>query len=399
MVFRFSLYGFLKNQRYFEPFLLLVFREKGLSFFVIGLLVAFREACINVMEIPSGAVADLYGRRRSMIFSFTAYVASFAAFALSAHLWVLFAAMFLFAVGEAFRTGTHKAMIFDWLQSEGRENERTKVYGYTRSWSKIGSAVSVVIAAAIVLIQGAYASIFWYSIIPYAAGIVNFLGYPAFLDGERKNVKVREVFDHLLRNLRESVRNSRLRRLLLESMTHDGLYGTVKDYLQPLLKQSALLIPIFVSLSDTKRAAILVGAVYFVLHLLESMSSRSAHRLCDRAGDEARAGRCVWWGELVIYAAAVLFFLYDIQTGAIAAFVALAVCHNLWRPVFLSRMDTTSDPKSAATILSVDSQAKSFFTMLAAPLLGAAVDAFGLWTVGALGVMAVVPILATSRRE
>ena len=30
MLFRFSLYGFLKNQRYFEPFLVLVFLEKGL---------------------------------------------------------------------------------------------------------------------------------------------------------------------------------------------------------------------------------------------------------------------------------------------------------------------------------------------------------------------------------
>ena len=41
MIFRFSLYGLLKNQRYFEPFLILVFLEKGLTFFQIGLLVAF----------------------------------------------------------------------------------------------------------------------------------------------------------------------------------------------------------------------------------------------------------------------------------------------------------------------------------------------------------------------
>ena len=32
MLFRFCLYGFLKNQQYYEPFLILVFREKGLSF-------------------------------------------------------------------------------------------------------------------------------------------------------------------------------------------------------------------------------------------------------------------------------------------------------------------------------------------------------------------------------
>ncbi|MDE0330630.1 MAG: MFS transporter, partial [Nitrospinae bacterium] len=77
MMFRFSLYGFLKNQTYFEPFLILAFLEKDLSFFQIGILIGFREVCINIFEIPSGAVADLYGRRRSMIFSFLAYIASF----------------------------------------------------------------------------------------------------------------------------------------------------------------------------------------------------------------------------------------------------------------------------------------------------------------------------------
>ena len=43
MLFRFSLYGFLKNQRYYDAFLILAFREKGLTFFQIGLLIGFRE--------------------------------------------------------------------------------------------------------------------------------------------------------------------------------------------------------------------------------------------------------------------------------------------------------------------------------------------------------------------
>ncbi len=70
MLARFSLYGFLKNQRYFEPFLLLAFLEKGLTFFDIGLLIAFREVTVVLLEIPSGAVADVYGRRYFMVLSF-----------------------------------------------------------------------------------------------------------------------------------------------------------------------------------------------------------------------------------------------------------------------------------------------------------------------------------------
>ena len=66
MLFRFCLYGFCKNQRYFEDFMILAFRqEKGLSFAMIGLLVGFREICINLLEVPTGAIADVLGRRRA----------------------------------------------------------------------------------------------------------------------------------------------------------------------------------------------------------------------------------------------------------------------------------------------------------------------------------------------
>ena len=151
VLWRFSLYGFLKNQRYFEPFLYLAFPDKGLSFAMIGLLISCREIAKNLLEIPSGAIADMWGRRRAMMLSFTAYIASFAVLGYADGLPLLFCGMALFGVGEAFRTGTHKAMIFCWLRAEGRIDERTRVYGYTRSWSQIGSAVSVIVAAGLVL--------------------------------------------------------------------------------------------------------------------------------------------------------------------------------------------------------------------------------------------------------
>ena len=102
MLFRFSLYGILKNQRYYDPFLILAFREKGLSFLQIGILIGFREVVTNLFEVPSGAVADLYGRRRSMIFSFSAYIASFVTFALSNSLLPLFGGCSSSAWGKRF---------------------------------------------------------------------------------------------------------------------------------------------------------------------------------------------------------------------------------------------------------------------------------------------------------
>ena len=132
MLKRFSLYGFLKNQRYFEDWILLAFLAKGISFTTWGLLIGFRELMINLMEVPSGAIADLFGRRKSMILSFVAYIISFVIFGAARNVALLLLGMAFFAVGEAFRTGTHKAMIFTWLRNRGRADEKTRVYGYTR---------------------------------------------------------------------------------------------------------------------------------------------------------------------------------------------------------------------------------------------------------------------------
>ena len=40
MFWKFRLYGFLKNLRFFDPFLILFLREMGLSFLEIGIILA-----------------------------------------------------------------------------------------------------------------------------------------------------------------------------------------------------------------------------------------------------------------------------------------------------------------------------------------------------------------------
>jgi hypothetical protein len=55
--------------------------------------------------------------------------------------------------------------------------------------------------------------------------------------------------------------------------------------------------------------------------------------------------------------------------------VTLAILQNLWRPVLVSRIAHLADPSRTATLLSIESQAKSLFVAAAAPLLGWAVDA------------------------
>ena len=410
MIFRFSLYGFLKNQRYFEPFLFLAFLEKGLDFTDIGLLIAVRELTTNLLEIPSGAVADVISRRFSMILSFGAYIVAFTTFGYASDMNLLYLGMVFFGVGEAFRSGTHKAMIFAWLRSQGREDERVKIYGYTRSWSKYGSAVSVALAAPIVLFTDSYEWIFLAAIVPYALNIVNFLGYPKDLDETDGAVSMAEVVRHAGRTVSDSVQRPRLRRLFFESMGFDGVFAATKDYLQPILAALALTLAVswisFEDWSETQQAALLVGPVYIVLHLLSGAASRRSHRVSDRAGSEARAARWLWGISVLVFAGLTISGFTGLLVGAVVAFVALNVLHNLWRPVLISRFDTHGSAIQGASLLSVESQARRVATMIMAPILGYAVDAAiaaesvnPWWPVGALGLLCSILFFAKSVME
>jgi MFS family permease len=407
MIRRFSLYGFLKNQRYFEPFIILFFLQQGLSFTQIGVLIAFREICINLIEVPSGALADLYGRRKCMVLSLLSYIISFLIFGFSRFYWHFFTAMFFFAVGEAFRTGTHKAIIFTWLRIEGRLDEKTKVYGYTRSWSKIGSAVSTVLAVILVFFTENYSYVFYLSVFPYLIGLINLLTYPAELEGKSCDTRINML--HILAHLWESIRASfsvkHLRRLLLESMGFEGIFKAVEDYLQPVIKNAVLLLPLFIGLDEIRRNAVMVGIVYLLLYFASAYASRKSHKLVERAGEEEKGSRLLWYIALFSYIAMVPLLFFGYYYAAIIGFIVLYTIQNFWRPILISRFDAHATESSGATVLSIESQAQSLATMIAAPVFGLLVDhakalgiGDGFWPVAAVAAFVALFVIVTGNR-
>lgn len=356
--------------------MVLAFLERGISFTEIGFLIAIREIGINLFEIPTGAIADVVGRRRSMIASFMAYIAAFIVFFLFTSFPGVATGMVFFAIGEAFRTGTHKAIIFDWLKSDGRQSERTKVYGYTRSWSKRGSAVSVLIATAIVLSTDRYNWIFIASIIPYLAGIVNFLRYPAYLDGSTAtSASMKKIFLAMGDGLSSMWKTRSLRAILIESMGFEGIFKIVKDYAQPLLEVAALSIPIMIGIENRQRTAILVGTVYFLMHLASSRAAKNAYKLSSLVRGDGSAARLIWLIALLAYSIMTFGIGNGISMVAIVAFVGLAIIQDAWRPILISRVAAVADSDRLATILSTESQAKSLFAAIVAPILGIVADA------------------------
>jgi MFS family permease len=387
------------------------------------MIISYCLIMVNIMEIPSGAIADLRGRRRSMIFSFVAYIISFAVFGLTGtaamngslaqHTLIplLFLAMSFFAIGDAFRSGTHKAMIFMWLYIHGRSEENTRVYGYTRSWSKIGSAVSVILACSFVFATSNFIYVFFFAIIPYILNIINFFGYPKELDGSiAEDLSIVKMVRHLKETLLVSIKQASLRRLILESMGFEGFFKAFKDYLQPILKAAAIPLTALlfsgIQLSDEQKSVVLIGPVFFVLFVLSALASRNAYRLVESPGQEDGTARMLWGWSVVIFLVLLPAMYFGIHWIMITGFVVLYVIQNLWRPVLISRFNAHSDKSKGATILSIESQAKSSSTMIIAPVLGLAIDLARshkigeseFWPVGVLGLVIALGFFLTAKR-
>ena len=103
-------------------------------------------------------------------------------------------AMIVFALGEAFRSGTHKALILTYLEKNNSLDKKTEYYGKTRSFSQIGSAFNALIAAGLVFYTGKYSIIFIASVIPYILNFLNLLSYPDYIDSKIKDKSKKEFF-------------------------------------------------------------------------------------------------------------------------------------------------------------------------------------------------------------
>ena len=385
--YKFAAYGFLKNLKFFDIFFLLFLREIGISFFEIGVLYAIRQIAINVWEVPSGLLADGFGRKKALVFSFANYILSFILFYFSVSFAMLVFAMILFAMGEAFRSGTHKAMILEYLKINKLTSIKSKYYGATRSWSQLGSALSSLLSIPIVFYTGSYRFLFLSAMIPYLADFFLILSYPKELDrshGEpisEPHFSVSSLgksFRDTLRTFLSLFRDKEVVRTFFNSAGYIAYFKTTKDYLQPLVKQSAVALPFFLYLSAQKRSAVLIGLVYFVLFLLTSRASRNAWRIEKGLRDTGRALNILFLAGVVSVGVAGLFLASGLPVAAVIIFLVLYLVQNVRRPVMLGYLSEKIDSRVMASGLSAESQIETILVSVYAPLLGWMVDRLGL---------------------
>lgn len=368
---KFQAYGFLKNLRFFEPFMILFYLASGLNYLQIGILYSIKSIATNILEIPTGVVADLYGRKKSMIFSMISYIISFLIFYFSKSFYFYIFSMIMFSFGEAFRTGTHKAMILHYLKLNGMEEIKSQYYGGTRAASQFGSAINSLIAATIVFSSGNYRTVFLIAIIPYVLNLINLATYPSEIDkSDVKKTKKQTLHDFL-----KTMTNWKFIKILFNTSSYSALFKSLKDYLQPILETFALSLPIFVNLEDQKRSAIVIGISYFFLYLLTSYASKNSWKLEKKSSIFALNITLILGGLSIIFTG--VSYMFNLYLVSILMFIILYILENLRRPISISFISENVNSDAMASILSTESQVKTLFSAIFSILLGYFANKYG----------------------
>ena len=381
-IWKFSFYGFFKNLRFFEPYLYIYFISLGFSLFYIGILFAIREITVYILEVPTGVFADNYGKKKSLYLCFTSYIISFVLFFLSKSLYLASLGMVFYGIGEAFRSGTHKALIYAYLEKKGWFSEKAFVYGRTRSFSLLGSAVSSFLSIIFVLNIPHLRWIFIITIIPYILDFILITTYPDDIDEKtHTEFSIKAFISSMFFKIKSIFKNIYIVKVLLSSSLYDGIFKSIKDYIQPILKDMIMAGGIILISSETQEAnvKIILGIIYGIFYITSSSVSRNVYRLLKYAKSYALLN------ILFDLMGAIFVLLYFIIKAkyllvVILLYFVLYLMKDARRPLVVDVLGDVMKKEQRATVLSLDSEIRAIFMALFAPSFGFISDRLGIYT-------------------
>ncbi|MDA3930936.1 MAG: MFS transporter [Prolixibacteraceae bacterium] len=352
--------------------------EKGMSYSQIGILYAVKELSLNLFEIPSGIIADAWGRKYTLASSFLVFIISYVIFYFSESFALFLVAFVFFGIADAFRTGIHKAMMTDYLEINGWISYRTMYYGNTRAWSQRGLAVSSLLGGVIIFLAGSYRSIFLYSIVPYLMSFALLLSYPNVLNRALK-VGKHQRWSHVgetLLHFWTIVKQPNVFAVLTNSAAFTAYQRSLKDYLQPIMVSAMALIPVLTNIADKQKNGLLLGGVYFFIYLLTSQASKLSGRVGEKKLRKASLLSFVVGLFAGIFVG--IFYQYEYWWLSIVLFTVVFIVENFRKPTVTSLVSAAVPTSVLASVLSAQSQLRTVIAALISLALGFIADSFGI---------------------
>ena len=364
---------FLSNMNMQSSIWVLYLAYCGMHLAQIGLLEGIYHATSIVCEIPSGAAADLLGRKRCMILSNICIAVSCVIMLFSKSFGCFAVSFVVQALGNNLNSGSEEALVYDSMKCLGQEEHYMGVYGRLNVLIEVAQGLATVAGGAL-----AEFSYFWC----YAACVV--IAVLALLPvlwmaeptqcGEAADTAGEGVEDAAQRTIRETVKHHfAVSACILQK---DARIGKIIGFYSVVFAAHTLLFfysqQYFADLGYNKVQISVIMLLVGGASCLGALVSEKMYR---------------WFGkkclipETVIIAGAILCYGAGKAGVAIAALMCAGFANAALYPIQSDSLNALIPSEQRATLISVDSMCFSIVMIVLFPLAGALADRWGLKTV------------------
>jgi len=257
--------------RFFIPVLALFYIASQVTLAQFSIIMSVFALSTLLLEIPTGVVADLLGKRKTLIFSRLMYIIEVVILAFFNGFWLFLIAKVISGLGVSLSSGTTSAIRYDSLKKLGREEEYNKISGKSSFIASVSMAFVFIIGAYLFSLDAKLPAKL--SLIPLVIGfILTFFMVEPY--NFKKKITMSGSFTHLKNGLKEFFSQKFLIYLALLTLLIESAANMMLSYSSVYLAK--ILIPIS-----------LIGVVSFVSSLIMAFSSKRAYLFEKRFGDKS----------------------------------------------------------------------------------------------------------------
>lgn len=135
------------------PVVVLFYHENGMGMQEFFTLKAIYSVAIVGMEVPSGWMADVWGRKKTLFAGSILGAAGFLIYSFSFGFWAFAIAEIILGIGHACVSGADSAMLFDSLKASGKTDRYTKNEGRITSAGNFAEAFAGILGGLLAAIS------------------------------------------------------------------------------------------------------------------------------------------------------------------------------------------------------------------------------------------------------
>ena len=214
------------------PIIVLFYEEHRLGLQDVFILKSVYSVAAVALEVPSGYLADVWGRKRCILAGCVLFFGGYLCYSLTSTFAAFLVAEILLGIGQTMINGADSALLYDTTVHHGRENLYLRYEGRITMIGNFAEAVAGIFGGLLAVYSLRYPF--------YAQAVVAFVGIPAAmaLREYAPANKVQSPWEEILRILKYSLVTNKK---LCCNIMYSGIIGaatlTMAWFVQPVLMQ------------------------------------------------------------------------------------------------------------------------------------------------------------------